>query len=638
MNTLQSLVLPNLDVPAPEALSVRLRWGAWTRMDRHCVEFGRGGMLSGDTFYNGLSVGAWKRCCDIGSLVLTLRGQGRFVLSLGLHRTGQTSVWLDETEVVLSRRRPLHWPVKAWPRLRDGLLYWSLRALRPGRLEGAAFQTPDPPARTVRLGLVITHFNRQPQVLGAVARLERALKARDDLAAHVSLTVVDNSANLGLASRPGVRVIPSRNYGGTGGFMRGLLAAMDSGTHTHVLFMDDDASCETEAIARTWALLRHARDARQAVCGALLREAAPWHLLEKGARFDGEVRPLHAGLDVRRVEDLLRAEDNTQRPDYGAWWFFAFPIDQVKAFPFPFFVRGDDVHFGLRNRFQITTLNGVACLGEDFHVKHSPLTAYLDARYHLVLALEQGQRPAGRLAWIANKLFLKSLCSYQYSSARAVTLALQHTLAGPTFFREHLDLQAVRAQINGWQPDEKLRPVDRSALGRLRPARGRRESPWRRLLRLVTLQGFLLPGWLLKDRTTLQEKDFHGRAAAVFRYRRVLYEHAPSGTGFLAAYDRPRFFGELGHFVRAAVQVWRRLPALQAAYREGAAAFGQADFWRGVHGLPAGAAAGTVAAAPATVSATISANVPASLSVNLEAGPATAATVSPATGTAATPP
>ena len=32
------------------------------------------------------------------------------------------------------------------------------------------------------------------------------------------------------------------------------------------------------------------------------------------------------------------------------------------------------------------------------------------------------------------------------------------------------------------------------------------------------------------------------------------------------------------------------------------------------------------------------ANVPASLSVNLEAGPATAATVSPATGTAATPP
>ena len=61
MNTLQSLVLPNLDLPAPDDLSVRAHGQAWTRMDRRCVEFGRGGELCGDTFYNGLSVGAWKR-------------------------------------------------------------------------------------------------------------------------------------------------------------------------------------------------------------------------------------------------------------------------------------------------------------------------------------------------------------------------------------------------------------------------------------------------------------------------------------------------------------------------------------------------------------------------------------------------
>lgn len=32
------------------------------------------------------------------------------------------------------------------------------------------------------------------------------------------------------------------------------------------------------------------------------------------------------------------------------------------------------------------------------------------------------------------------------------------------------------------------------------------------------LQGFLLPGFLIKNRTTVQEKAFHGRAAAVFRH------------------------------------------------------------------------------------------------------------------------
>ena len=36
---------------------------------------------------------------------------------------------------------------------------------------------------------------------------------------------------------------------------------------------------------------------------------------------------------------------------YGGWWYFAFPVDQVKHQPFPFFVRGDDVSFSLVHDF-----------------------------------------------------------------------------------------------------------------------------------------------------------------------------------------------------------------------------------------------------------------------------------------------
>jgi hypothetical protein len=344
-----------------------------------------------------------------------------------------------------------------------------------------------------------------------------------------------------------------------------------------------------------------ARDPRQAVCGALVREAAPWQLLEKGARFDGAVRPLRAGLDLRRVEDLLRADADGPAPDYGAWWFFAFPLSEVRRLPFPFFVRGDDVQFGLANRFRIATMNGIACLGDDFGLKHSPLTAYLDARYHLVLALLYERRPQRRLRWIAVRLFVKSLTAYQYSSARAVTLALRHVLAGPEFFSQHLDLQAVRSEIASWQPDEKLRPLQ--TIGHDTPPDAplrRREPALRRLLRLLTLQGFLLPAALLKDGTVVQDKDFHGRAAAVFRHRRVLYQHRPSGTAFVAEHDRARFFAEVKAFAAVAWQVRRRLATLQSAYRSAAAEFEQPQFWRRVHGLaPAARAAGARAPAAA---------------------------------------
>jgi galactofuranosylgalactofuranosylrhamnosyl-N-acetylglucosaminyl-diphospho-decaprenol beta-1,5/1,6-galactofuranosyltransferase len=593
MTVLQSLVLPNLDVPSSDDMSVRIdNRRAWVRLAEHRVEFAHHGQLAADTFYNGFSVGAWRRVCDIDALTLALRGQGRFVLRLGLHRKRQAAVWLAEHEIVLREGQTHALPVAAWPALRDGLLFWTVRALEPGHIDGADWLAPEAPAREVNLAIVITHFNRQAQVRPAIARIRRALAAREDLREHVSLTVVDNSRNLGLASHDGVQVIESRNLGGTGGFVRGLLAAIDAGRATHVLFMDDDASCETEAIARTWALLSHARDARQAVCGALLREAAPWHLLEKGARFEREVKPLHQGLDLRRTEDLLAADgDGTVSPDYGAWWFFAFPLHEVKAFPFPFFVRGDDIQFGLANRFRIATLNGVACLGEDFGVKHSPLTAYLDARYHLVLALVvDNGRPLRQLRWVAGRLFVKSLCAYQYSSARAVTLALRHVLEGPEFFRTQIDLQAVRSEIASWQPDEKLRPIDRDALGTLRPDRKRREGAARRLARLLTLQGFLLPNALIKNRTIVQDKNFHGRASAAFRYRRVLYEHPAGDTGFVAHFDRARFFGELRAFIGVAGHMLWRLEALRAAFRDAAQRFGQRAFWEDVHGVPAAAA------------------------------------------------
>ncbi|HEU4457663.1 MAG TPA: hypothetical protein VFR90_00900 [Methylibium sp.] len=578
-HTLQSLVLPNLEVAADESMYLRLNDRAWAVLGTPRLLFERGGVASTDTFYNGLTVGVWRRLCAVRSLAMELEGEGSFVVSFGLHRLGQASAWLAEQAVRLEPGRAHRIELPAFATLHDGLLFARLRSLEAGVLDAARYVTDDEPPNAVRLGLVITHFDRVAQVMPAIERIGRQVLARPDLQGRVTLTVVDNSRNLPAVSQPGTTVITNRNFGGTGGFARGLLELIDGGQHSHALFMDDDASCESESIARSFALLEHARDPKQAVAGSLLREAAPWHLLEKGARFDHQVRPISPGLDMRRVEDLLRAERASAAPDYGAWWFFAFPLREVRHFPFPFFVRGDDIQFGLANRFTIATLNGVGCFGEDFGVKHSPLTAYLDARYHLVLALLDRAGAASRVRWVATRLFLKALTSYHYSSARAVTLALRHVMQGPDFFREHLDLHAVRAEIGAWLPREKLAPLDHGQRG-LRPARRREESPLRRLARALTLQGFVLPRALLMDRTTVLDKSFHGRASAVFRYRHVLYEHAGSGTGYLAHFDRKRFFAELRAFVATWFAFRRRLGPLQQAYERGVTEMSTAAFWR----------------------------------------------------------
>jgi hypothetical protein len=458
----------------------------------------------------------------------------------------------------------------------------------------------------VRLGLVVTHFDRQAQVLPAIERMRRHVLERPEVQGRITLTIVDNSANLPPMDGGGVTVLKNRNLGGSGGFARGLLHLEDGARATHCLFMDDDASCEADAVLRTYALLRYAASPRMAVAGALLAEATPWQMLEKGALFDGKCRPMHHGLDVRRTDHLLWAEREPERPDYGGWWFYAFPIREVRRYPFPFFVRGDDVFFSLDNGFEIVTLNGVACLAEEFRVKHGPLTSYLDSRYHLLHAVLRERGGKKILKRLVSNQFAKPLMAYHYSAARAFTLAMRHVMEGPAFFRKNLDLADVRREIGAWQPSEKLQPFDRKGLTlRAPPDRRKKEGFLHRVARVLTLQGFLLPDALLIDRVQVQEKAFHGRAAASFRHRHVLYEHWQSGHAYLATYDRRRFFAELLDCLRVLREFRRRMPELRREYAEAMPHLASRKFWREVYGSGAVAsvmAAAATPAAPATES------------------------------------
>ena len=178
---LHRFVFANLEVPADEAMYFRLGDGAWAELGEQRVHFDAGSVVSSDTFYNGLTIGTWKRRCDVAALSLRLRGSGEVVLTLGQHRFGQASLWHGEHRLTLAPGTEVELPLPFWAALRDGMLFFRLRGLSAGTLDAAAYVTSDPPPRQVRLGIVITHFNRQAQVVPAIGRIERALLARPGL-------------------------------------------------------------------------------------------------------------------------------------------------------------------------------------------------------------------------------------------------------------------------------------------------------------------------------------------------------------------------------------------------------------------------------------------------------------------------
>ena len=585
MNILQHLTLPNIAFGAPERMYVKLSGKTRICHQDSKIYFDKFGKASFDTFFNSITIKSWKQNCKINDLFLSLKGRGKFVVRFCTHQLGCAKRTVEEYEVELNEHENVSIKFVKWQDLKEGMLYYELLALVEGHVSEGWIHTSTAAPNNIKIGIVITHFNRKEQVVPAIQRIRKDLLEKPLYKSKFSLIVVDNSKNLDENEAQGATLIPNKNLGGAGGFTRGLLHIKDQQDITHCLFMDDDASCEIESLRRTYAILSNTDVPRMAVAGSLLRELEPYRLFEKGARFEASVRPLKTGLDMRLTNDLLKAEVTDATPNYGAWWFFAFAVKDVKEYAFPFFVRGDDIGFGLANKFNIMTLNGISCWGDDFGLKSSPTTLYLDLRYHLILSMRYNGKCGRETLKIAKKFMMNQLYSYNYASAQALNMAMAHVIKGPQFFIDNMEMTEIRKTIGSISSTEKMAPIcrtDHNLVYRRNRIIGK-ENKWRRLIRKLTLNGFLLPDFMIRNRTILQHKSFHACPNAIYRNKKILYIYEPYEIGYITEYNKKLFFKELRVFILNSIIWIISFNKLQKKYNSSWNSMTSESFWRSIY-------------------------------------------------------
>ena len=583
---LQEFVFPNLALSCPDEMYARA--GAGSSLFSHHekrIHFAPFAAVSLDTFFNSFSVKVWKKNTDLSTLYLKIIGTGEFKLRVGLHQRGVEHKILQESAIHFDEHGECLIPIEAWGELRDGMLYPTLVAKGDASLLGGGFFTADTPLYDVKLGVVITHFNRKKQTLPAIARISKELLSDNRYQEKIQLVVVDNSNNISADEATGATIIPNKNYGGSGGFMRGLMYLKDHG-FTHCLFMDDDASCEIESIRRAYQLHAYSITPRMAVAGSLLLDVMPYYLHEKGAKMSLRYSiSLHNKTDMRDIGDLLDAEHEKDVAEYGGWWFFAFKLADVTQWAFPFFVRGDDIGFGLWNKFNIVTNNGIACWGEDFGFKSGPMTSYLDMRQHLVHAMTHFDVGYSKFRFVVHKAIKGQLYSYNYASAEACYYALLDIMKGPSTFLENMDMTSKRAALSSILSEEKMVPINLYDYN-LR-YRNRSSSKLLKLITRLTLHGFALPSFCLSNKTTYQKKWFTGSAKDVFMSKRILYYYEALGYGYIAKHDKKRFFALLFKLGVAYLKLALNYKKLKKSYQEAWPEMTRESFWRGVYKTPA---------------------------------------------------
>lgn len=605
---LQGLIWPEAGLCTERDLYMRLSDRAAMSQRDHEIYFLKGGQASFNTYYNLFNVGKWSKNCDLRTLSLALEGEGTFELIVFLVQPGRSWERLANEVVTLTPGRPLSVRLDT-PHGFDsrGVAFFELRALDDagGRLRAASWQTADAPARTPELMLSITTFRREAAVARTVARFEAFLN-RSALADHLHLTVVDNGQSAAIPVSDHVTLVPNENLGGSGGFARGLLEAQSRGA-SHCLFMDDDAAVHMEAIERTWMFLAYATDPKTAVAGAVSNAQHRWQLWENGALFDKVCQPQHMGLDLRDFDQVLQLEfDSTATQPhnfYGGWWYFAFPVAEVTHLPFPFFVRGDDVSFSLVHDFNIVTLPGVISYqDEDFSVKESPLTVYLDLRSHMAHHLALSSMEIGRkgLARIMLRFYLRSLLSCHYETLEAVALALEDVQAGPGYFASNADVAARRKQIGALTVAERWKPEESEAAQR---GRGRGWlSPHRRLSRAfmkITLNGHLLPGFRLIGNRIVLPAAARGQIRPIWGAMEIAYVSIDGKRSYTVRHSKRRAVQVSLPILRSMWRIWRGYDGLRETWRSGYETLTARQFWQ----ARLGAETGQGAQAEAPVSA-----------------------------------
>ncbi len=441
------------------------------RMDGALLVAEHGAALSFDTYFGAFFEQAWRGPTMLRSLMLGLKASGSFALRI-LRRSAEGEEVVLHEEAVTDLDGWLSVPLPAPPNpAAGGRLFPEITALRGGcSIETLEWYTPDTPVRMpVGLVPVFCTFGREQQLGAVLASLAAepscwqdlpaivvVNQGRPDLAGHAALQDLPDD----FAAR--LTILEQGNFGGAGGFTRGLLAAREVPSATHALLMDDDVAAEPEALRRATAFFAIAQP-RHVLGGHMLDMLRPTRLYEAGANVDPHrlfLRPLRLDLPLRERATL----DLLTRPEpmhYNGWWFFALPLELLEeaGLPLPCFIRGDDVEYGLRLHAMgvpIVALPGVAIWHEPFYVKLNNWQLYYETRNMLVAAAEHLPRSARSLALLLLKRLLFYLLTYRYYSAALLLRAIEDYLRGPALFEAdprpiHAGLDEIRS---AYPPEE----------------------------------------------------------------------------------------------------------------------------------------------------------------------------------------
>ena len=563
------------------------------------------------TYFNTCSIGKWRKYTNIGSISLELCCKGHFAISFFGHYTDGSDISKDifePREYYFREKTRISIPVPE--NIKSTVIGFQINAYElKGDIESAgsnAFWLYDGCWSTlvdssvineVRIALTTVTFKKEAYIASNMALLERELFYTDEPAKeHIKVRIIDNGKTLDPDDFDSeyMQLVHNNNTGGSGGYTRGMIEAMDDKDFrpTHVLLMDDDVMVMPESLIRTYTFLSLLKDGfkDRFLSGAMLyyEKMTIQHEDIGFVHDDGSYGPNKPDFDMKDWDNVLKNEQefNFHPNSYAGWWYCCVPMSQLSKdnLPIPLFIRGDDVEFSLSRKAEFLTLNGICIWHRGFSTKfNAALELYMVHRNSLIIQAMSGICRDVDFIERIDGFFWKELARLAYNNCELLLDAVEEFCGGPGFLKKpdgenimkyHAAKNEVMLPASSAYRDVE---VDYSEIYK------KSEEPLtdkEMKLYKKTCNGQTLPDSALKDTVAVIAYDWFDDPAKQFMAKKILAVNAFDHTAYLRTRDKERFRELVARHKRVMAYYAKYKDEIERQYRESAKLLKSESFWR----------------------------------------------------------
>jgi len=337
--------------------------------------------ISFDTYFNSFSIDKWRKYTTLNTLYLYLKIKGNCTLTIkNKYLSGHDLVekiikTIDIREEEISEKLFEIENINKY----EGIFYFEIFSYEGETvLYEASYQTENNVKENkISIGITICTFRREEYIERMLNKYEN-----ENLDDSYKMFIVDNGKTLEYEDRKNVFFFKNKNYGGAGGFTRGIIEIQKYNQKneekiSHILLMDDDILFDFRVLERMKSFLELKKEEfnNYFIAGSMCSLDHPEIQYESYASWRGRFfTPFKHNVNLFDVYKVLMNEKEEKYANGTAgWWFSCFSVDIIgkNNYPFPCFFRGDDVEFTIRNESKIINLNGLNVWHEPFYKKYS---------------------------------------------------------------------------------------------------------------------------------------------------------------------------------------------------------------------------------------------------------------------------